>query len=100
MAIIKGIQASIFLLPTKETLGVTPNLKSSLVRSATPYWLLCLYKKLIITTYSRQHEVLNKWSEIFANAVMRITTFRAYDNGQLNILTDGISSIDSMIVYL
>ena len=55
----------------KESLGVTSNLKWSLVRRATPYpnflikCVLCLYEKLVITIYPRQYEFLNKLSEIF-----------------------------------
>ena len=55
----------------KETLDVTPNLKRSLVRCATPdsntlkKSLLCLYEKLVIISYSRQHELLNYRSELF-----------------------------------
>ena len=50
----------------KETLDVTPNLKWSVVRCTTPYsniskkCLLCLYEKLVIITYPRQHKLLNK----------------------------------------
>ena len=59
----------------KETLDVTLNLKWSVVRCATPYLniskkcLLCLYEKLVIITYLRQHQ-------LFAYAVMRVSTFR------------------------
>ena len=55
----------------KETLDVTRNLKWSVVRCATPYsniskkCLLCLYEKLVIITYPRQHKLLNKWPELF-----------------------------------
>ena len=55
----------------KETLDVTPNLKQSVVRCSTPYSsiskkaLLCLYEKLVVTAYPRQHELLNKRSELF-----------------------------------
>ena len=55
----------------KETLVVTPNLKWTVVKCATTYSniskksLLCLYEKLVIITYPRQHELLNKRSELF-----------------------------------
>ena len=55
----------------KEPLDVTPNLKWSIVRCATPYsniskkFLLCLYEILVFITYPRQHELLNKRSELF-----------------------------------
>ena len=48
----------------KETLYVTPNLKWSVVMCVTPYsniskkCILCLYGKLIIIAYPRQHELL------------------------------------------
>ena len=51
-------------------LKVTPNLKRSVVRCVTPYsniskkCLLCLYEKLIIITYPRQYELLNKRLEL------------------------------------
>ena len=51
------------VLHLKETLDVTPNLKWSIVRCATPYsniskmCLLCLHEKLVIITYPRQHEL-------------------------------------------
>ena len=57
--------------PLKWTLDVTPNLKWSVVRCTTPYsniskkCLLCLYEKLVIITNPRQHELLNKQSELF-----------------------------------
>ena len=55
----------------KETLDVTPYLKWSVVRCATTYsniskeCLLCLHEKLVITTYLRQHRLLNKRSELY-----------------------------------
>ena len=55
----------------KETLDVTPNLKWSLLRCTAPYsnisknCVLCLYEKLVIMTYPRQHELFNKQSELF-----------------------------------
>ena len=55
----------------KKTLDVIPNLKWSVVRCATCYsniskkCLLCLYEKLVIITYPRQHELLNKRPELF-----------------------------------
>ena len=54
-----------------ETLDVTPNLKLSVVRYATPYSNISkksisyLYEKLVIVTYPRQHELLNKRLELF-----------------------------------
>ena len=44
----------------KETLDVTPNLKWSVV--------VPLYEKLVIITYPRQHELLNKRSELFSKS--------------------------------
>ena len=56
----------------KKTLDVNPNLKWSVVRCTTPYssiskkCLVCLYKYLVIITYPRrQHELLNKRSQLF-----------------------------------
>ena len=55
----------------KKTLDVTPNLKCSIVTWATHYskiskkCLSCLYEKLLIITYPRQHKLLNKRSELF-----------------------------------
>ena len=55
----------------KETLDATLNLKWSVVRCSTPYSniskkrLLCLYENLVFITYPRQHELLNKISELF-----------------------------------
>ena len=55
----------------KKTLDVTLNLKRSVVKCATLYsniskkCLLCLYEKLVIITYPKQHELLNKRSELF-----------------------------------
>ena len=55
----------------KETLDVTPNLKWSVVRCATPYtniskkFLLHLSEKLVIISYRRQQELLNKRSDLF-----------------------------------
>ena len=75
----------------KETLDVTPNLKWSVVRCATPYsniskkCLLCLYEKLVIITYPRQHELLNKRSELFCKCHHEnkylLKNFRANDIG-------------------
>ena len=75
----------------KETLDVTPNLKWSVVRCATPYsniskkCLLCLYEKLVIITYPRQHELLNKRSELFCKCRHEnkylLKNFRANDKG-------------------
>ena len=62
---------SSYVLHLKENLDVTPNLKWSIVMCVTPYpniskkCLLCLYEKLVIITYPRQHELLNKQSELF-----------------------------------
>ena len=75
----------------KETLDVTPNLKWSVVRCATPYsniskkCLLCLYEKLVIITYPRQHKLLNKRSELFCKCHHEnkylLKNFRANDKG-------------------
>ena len=57
---------SSYMWHLKETLDVTPNLKWSVVRCVTPYSniskksLLCLYEKLVIITYPRQHELFCK----------------------------------------
>ena len=54
----------------KELLDLTPKLKWSVVRGATPYLniskkcFLCLHEKLIIITYPRQRKLLNKRSEL------------------------------------
>ena len=75
----------------KETLDVTPKLKWSIVRCAAPYsniWkkcLLCLYEKLVIITYPRQHKLLNKRSELFYKCCHEnkylLKNFRANDKG-------------------
>ena len=75
----------------KETLDVTLNLKWSVVRCATPYLniskkcLLCLYEKLVIITYLRQHELLNKRSELFCKCRHEnkylLKNFRVNDKG-------------------
>ena len=55
---------SSYMWHLKESLHVTPNLKWSVVMCVTPYsniskkCLLCLYEKLIIIAYPRQHELL------------------------------------------
>ena len=60
---------SSYMWHLKETLDVTPNLKS-VMRCGTPYsniskkCLLCLYEKLVIITYPRQQELLNNRSEL------------------------------------
>ena len=57
---------SSYVCQLKETLDVTPNLKWSVVRCATPYsntskkCLLCLYEKLVMTTCLKQYKLLNK----------------------------------------
>ena len=48
----------------KEALDVTPNLKRSFLRNSKNC-VLCLYEKLVIMTYPRQHELFNKQSELF-----------------------------------
>ena len=54
-----------------ETLDINPNFKWSVVRCATPYsniskkCLLCLFEKLVVITYPRQHNLLHKRSELF-----------------------------------
>ena len=75
----------------RETLDVTPNLEWSVVRCATPYsniskkCLLCLYEKLVIITYPRQHELLNKRSELFCKCGHEnkylLKNFRVNDKG-------------------
>ena len=68
-------------MASEGNFDVTPNLKWSVVRCATPYsniskkkFLLCLSEKLVIITYPRPKELLNDRS-YFANAVMRISSF-------------------------
>ena len=62
---------SSYVWDLKETLDATPMLNWSAVRCATPYLniskkcLLCLHEKLVIIIYPRQHELLNKRSELF-----------------------------------
>ena len=62
---------SSFVWHFKKTLGVTPNMKWLVLRCATPYsniskdFLFCLSEKLVFITYPRQHELLNKLSDIF-----------------------------------
>ena len=86
-----GTTLSSYVWQLKETLDVTPNLKWSVVRCATPYlniskkFILCLYEKLVIVTYPRQHELLNSDRNYFTNAVMRISTF----SKTLNLMTKG-----------
>ena len=75
----------------KETLDLTPYLKRSVVRCATPYsniskkCLLCLYERLVIITYPRQYELLNKRSELFYKCCLEnkylLKNFRVYDKG-------------------
>ena len=74
----------------KETLDVTPNLKWSVVRCATPSniskkYLLCLYEKLVIITNPRQHELSNKRSELFCKCRHEnkylLKNFRVNDKG-------------------
>ena len=66
----------------KETLDATPRLKCSVASFATPYsniskkCLLCLYKKLVIVTYLRQHKQLNKRLELFCKC--------SHENNYLN----------------
>ena len=56
---------------TERKCIITPNLKWSVIRCATSYpniskrFLLCLYEKVVIITYPRQHKLLNKRSELF-----------------------------------
>ena len=70
-----------FVRHLNENLDLNPNLKCSVVGSSTPCsniskkCLLFLYEKLVIITYPRQHELLNKDRSYFVNAVMRISTF-------------------------
>ena len=98
---------SSYVLHLKENLDVTPNLEWSIVMCVTPYLkkcLLCLYEKLVIITYPRQHELLNKQSELFCKCgdenKYLLKNFRANDKGLLNILTERKTLIDSIIVYL
>ena len=75
----------------KETLDPTPNLKCSVVRCPTrssnisKTCLLCLYEKLVIITYPRQHEFLNKLLELFCKCRHEnkylLKNFRVNDKG-------------------
>ena len=76
----------------KETLDATRKLKCSVASCATPYsniskrCLLCLYKKLVIVTYLRQHKQLNKRLELFckcghANKYLNWETLELMING-------------------
>ena len=75
----------------KEILDVTSNLKRSVVRWSKPYsniskkCLLCLYEKLVIITYPRQHELLNKQSELKCKCCHEnkyiLENFRVNDKG-------------------
>ena len=75
----------------KKTLDITPNLKWSIVRCTTPYsniskkCLLCLHEKLVIITYSRQHELSSKRSGLFLKCRHEnkylLENFIAYDKG-------------------
>ena len=62
---------SSYVWQLKEYLNVTPSIKCSVVRCATPYsiiskrYLLWYYEKLVIITCPRQYELLNKRSELF-----------------------------------
>ena len=74
-----------------ETLDINPNLKWSVVRCATPYsniskkCLLCLYEKLVVITYPRQHNLLNKRLELFCKCRHEnkcfLKNFRVNDKG-------------------
>ena len=61
-----------YLWHLKETLDVTPNLKRSVVRCATPHSNIskkcpfCFYEELVINTYPRQYELLKNRSEKFS----------------------------------
>ena len=75
----------------KKTFDVTLNMKWSVVRCAIPYsniskkCILCLYKKLVIITYPRQHKLLNKQSELFCKCPHEnkylLKNFRVNDAG-------------------
>ena len=92
----------------KGTLDETPNLKWSVVRCATPYsniskkYLFCLYEKLVIITFPRQYELLNKRSELFCKCRYEKSTFwktlELMTKG--NFFTEGKTLIDSMKFYL
>ena len=79
------------------------------MRCAIPYsniskkCFLCLHEKLVIITYPRQHELLNKRSEVFCKCLHEnkylLKIFRGNGKGQLNILSERKTLIDSMIVY-
>ena len=82
---------SSYVCHLKETLDVTPNLKWTVVRCTTPYsnvskkYLLCMYEKLVIITYPRQHKRLIKQSELFCKCVHEnkylLKKVRANDKG-------------------
>ena len=75
----------------KETLDVPSNLKWSVARCATPCsniskkCRLGLYEKLVIVTYPRLHELLNKQSELFCKCRHEnkylLKNFRANNKG-------------------
>ena len=82
---------SCYVQHLKETLDVTLHLKWSVVRCTTPYsnilrkCLQCLYEKLVIITYLRQHKLLNKRSELFCKCCHEnkylLKNFRINDKG-------------------
>ena len=82
---------SSFVWHLKETLDVNPNLKWSVVRCATSYsniskkCRLYLYEKLVIITYPRQQELLDKRSELFCKCRHEnkylLKNFRVNDKG-------------------
>ena len=57
---------------------------------------------MVIITYPRQHELLNKRSELFCKCRHEnkylLKNFRANDKGYLNILTEGTTLTNIMIL--
>ena len=76
---------SSYVCHLKGILGVTPNLKWSVVRCTATYsnitkmCLSCVYEKLVIITYPRQCKLLNKRWELYV-----LKNFRINDNKYLN----------------
>ena len=75
------VTLSSYVWHLKETLDVTPNLKWSVVRCATPYqtsqksvFCVCMKNWLLLPIQDNTNFKINDQS-YFANAVMRISTF-------------------------
>ena len=72
--------------------------------SEVRHTLLKHLKKLVVITYPKQHKLLNERSELFCKChhenMYHLRIFRINNKGQLNILTEEKTLIDSMRVYL